>query len=333
MRSVEMKNRCLLYYGNPVGYRTEQGVVADSMFRREELEDWLARKGLAVRWEDGIYDRLSSGGYQKAADNGPALKSCRIWQLGPSAPAAMRFIGLDRMSGEYGGPDLTRYQAVFDGTVSTNSLDGIWEAFCRRSLGSDGQPLAISDLVELYDYSGSEFYYVDRTAIVPVQLKAPEQESGMTMTLLPKSGKATYFLYSEKEEPTMAKAQTTSENPQGEVSQQDTPVLPMQYDVRIHSIQFDGPCRATASLNINGCFAVRGVKLMEGSNGLFVSMPGQINSKGEIKDICLPYTREARAELESAVVTAYQQALTQGMNRSPQSAPDPTAQQAQKMGM
>ena len=80
MRSVEMKNRCLLYYGNPVGYRTEQGVVADSMFRREELEDWLARKGLAVRWEDGIYDRLSSGGYQKAADNGPALKSCRIWQ-------------------------------------------------------------------------------------------------------------------------------------------------------------------------------------------------------------------------------------------------------------
>lgn len=106
-----------------------------------------------------------------------------IWQLGPSAPAAMRFIGLDRMSGEYGGPDLTRYQAVFDGTVSTNSLDGIWEAFCRRSLGSDGQPLAISDLVELYDDSGSEFYYVDRTAIVPVQLKAPEQESGMTMTL------------------------------------------------------------------------------------------------------------------------------------------------------
>ena len=183
MRSVEMKNRCLLYYGNPVGYRTEQGVVADSMFRREELEDWLARKGLAVRWEDGIYDRHSSGGYQKAADNGPALKSCRIWQLGPSAPAAMRFIGLDRMSGEYGGPDLTRYQAVFDGTVSTNSLDGIWEAFCRRSLGSDGQPLAISDLVELYDDSGSEFYYVDRTAIVPVQLKAPEQESGMTMTL------------------------------------------------------------------------------------------------------------------------------------------------------
>ena len=107
----------------------------------------------------------------------------------------------------------------------------------------------------------------------------------------------------------------------------------MQLEVRIHSIRPSDSIKGTASVNINGAFAVRGIKIIEGSNGLFVSMPGQINSKGEIKDICFPYTREARAELESAVVTAYQQALTQGMNRSPQSAPDPTAQQAQKMGM
>ena len=110
----------------------------------------------------------------------------------------------------------------------------------------------------------------------------------------------------------MAKAQTTSENPQGEVSQQDTPVLPMQYDVRIHSIQFDGPCRATASLNINGCFAVRGVKVMESSKGLFVSMPSYKAGNGEYKDICFPCTKEAKAEFDKAVLGAYQQTLTQG---------------------
>ena len=45
------------------------------MFRREELEDWLASEGGWLSGgEDGIYDRLSSGGYQKAADNGPALE-------------------------------------------------------------------------------------------------------------------------------------------------------------------------------------------------------------------------------------------------------------------
>ena len=131
----------------------------------------------------------------------------------------------------------------------------------------------------------------------------------------------------------MAKAQTTSENPQGEVSQQDTPVLPMQYDVRIHSIQFDGPCRATASLNINGCFAVRGVKLMEGSNGLFVSMPSYKTGNGEYKDICFPCTKDARMEFEDAVLAAYQQALTQTISQPQQSAPDPTAQQTQKMDM
>lgn len=131
----------------------------------------------------------------------------------------------------------------------------------------------------------------------------------------------------------MAKAQTTSENPQGEVSQQDTPVLPMQYDVRIHSIQFDGPCRATASLNINGCFAVRGIKVMESSKGLFVSMPSYKAGNGEYKDICFPCTKDARMEFDDAVLAAYQQALTQAMSQPQQSAPDPTAQQAQKMGM
>lgn len=130
----------------------------------------------------------------------------------------------------------------------------------------------------------------------------------------------------------MAKEQKAAE-PAAHSTGDPHAVYPTHYDVKIHTLRPEGTCKATASVNINGCFAVRGVKLMEGSNGLFVSMPGQINSKGEIKDICFPYTREARAELESAVVTAYQQALTQGMNRSPQSAPDPTAQQAQKMGM
>lgn len=81
MRSVEMKNRCLLYYGNPVGYQTECGMVADTMFRREELEGWLARKGLSVRWEDGVYDRLSTGGYQ-ALDHEQAVSLIgKAWRL------------------------------------------------------------------------------------------------------------------------------------------------------------------------------------------------------------------------------------------------------------
>ena len=48
------------------------------------------------------------------------------------------------------------------------------------------------------------------------------------------------------------KAATQSESPQQQTH-------PMQYDVRIHSLRLDGNCRDHASVNINGCFAIRGV--------------------------------------------------------------------------
>ena len=68
--------------------------------------------------------------------------------------------------------------------------------------------------------------------------------------------------------------------PQSETPQQQT--LPMQYDVRIHSLRLDGNCRAHASVNINGCFAIRGVKVMESSKGLFacpVTAPATVSTR------------------------------------------------------
>ena len=90
-----------------------------------------------------------------------------------------------------------------------------------------------------------------------------------------------------------------------------TPAIP-KYDVKIHSIRPEGSCKATASVNVYGDFAVRGVKVMEGSKGLFVSMPSYKAGNGEYKDICFPCTKEAKAEFDKTVMDAYQQALTQG---------------------
>ena len=61
MRSVEIRNGRLFYYGSAVGYLEGDGITADPMFRREDLERWLERKNLPVRWVDGVYDRLASG--------------------------------------------------------------------------------------------------------------------------------------------------------------------------------------------------------------------------------------------------------------------------------
>jgi stage V sporulation protein G len=89
----------------------------------------------------------------------------------------------------------------------------------------------------------------------------------------------------------------------------------LHYDVKIQSIRPEGTLRATATVNINGAFAIRGVKLMEGSKGLFVSMPSYKAGNGEYKDICFPCTAEARKEFDTAVIGAYEQALTQGQNQ------------------
>ena len=87
-----------------------------------------------------------------------------------------------------------------------------------------------------------------------------------------------------------------------------------KYDVKIHSIHPEGALRANASVNIYGDFAVRGIKVMEGSKGLFVSMPSYKAGNGEYKDIGFPCTKEAKAEFDKAVISAYQQVLTQSQS-------------------
>ena len=48
---------------------------------------------------------------------------------------------------------------------------------------------------------------------------------------------------------------------------------PMEMEVKIHSLSTSGSVLANASVTLNGCFAVRGIKVINGENGPFVSMP------------------------------------------------------------
>jgi len=81
----------------------------------------------------------------------------------------------------------------------------------------------------------------------------------------------------------------------------------------IQSIRPGDSIKGTASVNINGAFAIRGVKIIEGSNGLFVSMPSY-KAGNEYKDICFPITQECRKQLHEAVIGAYEQAISQGQD-------------------
>lgn len=106
-------------------------------------------------------------------------------------------------------------------------------------------------------------------------------------------------------------------------------------DIRITSMYpsgTQGGTRAYASATMDGCLAIRGIKVVEGGrSGLFVSMPSRKTQDG-YKEICFPVTAEFREQLYQAVLDAYQQAIIQvqtppaQMEAAPQEAPQPGQQ-------
>lgn len=104
-------------------------------------------------------------------------------------------------------------------------------------------------------------------------------------------------------------------------------------DVKISSMYppgQQGGIRAYASATIDGCFAVRGIKVVEGGrDGLYVSMPSRKTVDG-YKEVCFPVTAEFRSQLHNAVMDAYQQALT--MAQAPPAQQEAAGEEAPQEG-
>ena len=83
---------------------------------------------------------------------------------------------------KHGGPTPEQYHVVYDGRLQDNNLEKLWNQFSRTPLGPDGQPLAISDVVELYNASGSSFFYIDRYGFQPVDF-ADRSAQAQTMSV------------------------------------------------------------------------------------------------------------------------------------------------------
>ena len=76
--------------------------------------------------------------------------------------------------------------------------------------------------------------------------------------------------------------------------------------VKVHPVRDNKSLLATASMTIGGCFAVRGIQVRDGKNGVFVSMPQRKDAKGEYRDICFPTTAEMRQAINAAVLGEYE---------------------------
>ena len=68
--------------------------------------------------------------------------------------------------------------------------------------------------------------------------------------------------------------------------------------------------KGVASITIDDCFVVHDIKVINGKDGLFISMPSKKTAEGEHKDIAHPINTETREEIKNAVLSAYEKALS-----------------------
>lgn len=82
-------------------------------------------------------------------------------------------------------------------------------------------------------------------------------------------------------------------------------------NIKIRKFDTESKMKAIASVTFDDCFAVHDIKVIENDDKVFVAMPNKRLKDGTFKDIAHPINFECRQYIESAVVEAYQQAITE----------------------
>ena len=85
-------------------------------------------------------------------------------------------------------------------------------------------------------------------------------------------------------------------------------------DVRIREIKNKNRLVAVASVTFDACFVVHEIKIIQGDNGYFVSMPSHHCTNGEYKDIAHPINKETRIMISEKVIDAYKVFLESGQD-------------------
>ena len=67
--------------------------------------------------------------------------------------------------------------------------------------------------------------------------------------------------------------------------------------------------KAYVSIVLDECFLVSDLKVIQGPNGLFISMPSKRKKNGDFKDIAHPLNRETRERMERRILDEYEQAV------------------------
>jgi len=76
--------------------------------------------------------------------------------------------------------------------------------------------------------------------------------------------------------------------------------------IRVFPVEGD-KLRAFVSVVFDECFVVSDIKIIEGAQGLFVSMPSKKRKNGTFRDIAHPLNSETRRRFEEQIIARYRE--------------------------
>ncbi|MCL2697531.1 MAG: YodL domain-containing protein [Oscillospiraceae bacterium] len=178
MHRIEVKSGLIYFYCNPAGYIESNKAVIDPIFKNDELSEWAEKENMELEWHDGMFDRLSAGIPDMETGEVKKFKDCRIWQLKPNADPLIKYIGYDELiQVQENPPDLANYRVSLDFQPNTDNIDEICNKFYEQPHPDlIGGKVNLSDIIEIYDSSGSEFNYADRRGFVEVDFKYRQEQ-------------------------------------------------------------------------------------------------------------------------------------------------------------
>jgi len=81
---------------------------------------------------------------------------------------------------------------------------------------------------------------------------------------------------------------------------------------RFNLFEGKGLTRAYADVILNDSFVVKGFRVIDGKNGIFVGMPGKLDEDGKWYDSAHPVTQETKDALTNSILATYKERQPKG---------------------
>ena len=76
-------------------------------------------------------------------------------------------------------------------------------------------------------------------------------------------------------------------------------------EIRV-TLRNEAKLKGFANVTFDNAFVIRGMKIIQGNNGYFVSMPSRKRPNGTHQDIAHPINKDMRVAIERKVLEAYE---------------------------